>query len=87
MAHRLHCSYPFIFSRCIICQEGEESGRLHLVQTMQVSDQFKYYALHVSDPLLRVRLSTSAADAIAGDVVYHNDCRTMLERKVRQTDK
>ena len=37
--------------------------------------------------MLLVRLSTSAADAIAGDVVNHKDCKTILERKVRRADK
>ena len=54
------CSISY---RCNICQEGEE--RLQLVQTLQVSDQFKYYALHAPDPMLRVRLSTSQVPPIS----------------------
>ena len=56
------CSISY---RCNICQEGEESGRLQLVQTLQVSEQFKYYALHAPDPMLRVRLSTSQVPPIS----------------------
>ena len=68
---------------CIICQKP--GGKVHEVQTKDVGRKMLSVSEKLDDKLFYMRLNAipSADDAIANDVVYHNICWVVAQRKAK----